>query len=106
VRRPNEPGGQQCCIHVHHQDPTHPARELDRRSSDGINVRLLWHPSQDRVSVAVIDTKTGDDFELPVRDGEHALDVFHHPYAYAARHGIATSADLARRVPIVASRLS
>jgi hypothetical protein len=72
--------------HPHHQfqDPTHRARELDSRSSDGISVRLLWYPSQQRVSVAVTDTKTGDEFELPVRDGAHALDVFQHPYAYAA----------------------
>jgi hypothetical protein len=90
--------------HVQYPDPTHPARQLDSRSSDGINARLLWYPSQDRVSVAVTDTKTGDEFELPVRDREHALDVFHHPYAYAAWRGVATSAELAH--PAVASRSS
>jgi hypothetical protein len=58
-------------------------RELDGRISDGIHVRLLWDASDDRVLVAVNDTKTGDAFELPVRDGDRALDVFHHPYAYA-----------------------
>jgi hypothetical protein len=36
------------------------------------------------VSVAVNDTKTGEAFELPVLEGEPALEVFHHPYAYAA----------------------
>lgn len=60
------------------------ARELHSRSSDGIYVRLLWHPRDGHVSVAVDDTKTGDTFELLVRDGDRALDVFHHPYAYAA----------------------
>jgi hypothetical protein len=59
-------------------------RELDSRISDGIHVRLLWDPRDGRVSVALEDTKTSDAFELPVRDGERALDVFHHPYAYAA----------------------
>jgi hypothetical protein len=59
-------------------------RELDSRTSDGIHVRLLWHRHDARVSVAVHDTKTGDAFELPVPDGSRALDVFHHPYAYAA----------------------
>jgi hypothetical protein len=59
-------------------------RELDSRTGDGIHVRLLWHPDDARVSVAVHDTKTGDAFELPVPDGSRALDVFHHPYAYAA----------------------
>jgi len=51
------------------------------------------------VTVAVTDTKTGEAFELPVRDGESALEVFHHPYAYAAR-------PQHRRVPIAASHSS
>ena len=63
--------------------PTVP-RELDARNSDGIQVRLLWHPEDDHVSVAVNDTKTGETFDLRVDDGQPALDVFHHPYAYAA----------------------
>jgi hypothetical protein len=58
-------------------------RELDNRISDGIHIRLLWHPCDGHVSVAVNDTKTGDVFELPVRAGDRALDVFRHPYAYA-----------------------
>jgi hypothetical protein len=58
-------------------------RELDSRTSDGIHVRLLWHPPDGHVSVAVHDTKTGEQFDLPVGDGDRAVDVFHHPYAYA-----------------------
>gem|GEM_PF-4427130 len=42
------------------------------------------------VSVAVHDTKTGEAFELPVPDGSRALDVFHHPYVYAAVATLAT----------------
>ncbi|MBV9415856.1 MAG: hypothetical protein JO363_12820, partial [Solirubrobacterales bacterium] len=42
-----------------------------------------WHPEDDHISVAVNDTKTGETFELPVGDGQPALDVFQHPYAYA-----------------------
>jgi hypothetical protein len=49
--------------------------------------------------VAVTDTKSGEAFELPLRDGERALDVFHHPYAYAAR-------PRHWRVPISASHSS
>jgi hypothetical protein len=60
-------------------------RELDRRTGDGIEVRLLWCQNDSRVTVAVTDTKTGEAFELPVREGERPLEVFHHPYAYAAR---------------------
>ena len=60
------------------------ARELHSRTSDGILVRLLWYPNDDQLSVAVNDTKTGETFELPIHPGERALDVFRHPYAYAA----------------------
>jgi hypothetical protein len=74
--------------------PTSPAssRELDSRLSDGIHVRLLWHSGDGHVSVAVHDTKTGDAFELPVRDSTRVLDVYHHPYAYAGeRPGVGDS---------------
>ncbi len=63
-------------------------RELDSRVNDGIHVRLLWCEREGRVSVAVTDTRTGEAFSLAVRDNERALDVFHHPYAYAAWHGV------------------
>jgi len=59
-------------------------RELDHRISDGIDVRLLWRPADDRVLVAVSDARTGEAFTLEVGSGQRALDVFHHPYAYAA----------------------
>jgi hypothetical protein len=60
-------------------------RELDSRTSDGIHVRLLWRPLDNHVSVAVTDTKSGETFEVDVRPGLRALDVFHHPYVYALR---------------------
>ena len=41
-------------------------RELAARESDGVRVRLLWHPREDAVTAA-----TG-------------LDAFHHPFAHAA----------------------
>jgi hypothetical protein len=70
-------------------------RELDSRISDGIFVRLLWHPHNRQVSIAVDDAKTGEAFDLVVRDGERALDVYHHPFAYAAqrRNGNETPAS-------------
>ena len=71
-------------------------RELDRRTGDGIEVRLLWCQNDGHVTVAVTDNKTGEAFELPVREGERALEVFHHPYAYTAR-------PQHRRVPIAVS---
>jgi hypothetical protein len=81
------------------QPRTNIRRELDRRTSDGIEVRLLWSQNDGRVTVTVTDTKTGEAFELPVREGERALDVFHHPYAYAAQ-----AQRQRRRVPIAATR--
>ena len=59
-------------------------RELDSRVSDGIEVRLLGREQDDRVLVAVRDGRTGDAFSVEVADDQRALDVFHHPYAYAA----------------------
>ena len=64
---------------------THITRELDRRTGDGIEVRLLWSQNDGHVTVEVTDTRTGEAFELLVGEGERALEVFHHPYAYAAR---------------------
>lgn len=58
-------------------------RELHRRESDGIQVRLLWCKGQDRVFVAVNDHKTGEAFSVDVPCAEAALQVFHHPFAYA-----------------------
>jgi len=59
-------------------------RELDHRSADGIDVRLLWCPRDGRVLVAVNDAKTGEAFTLTVRRHERALDVFHHPFSYTS----------------------
>ncbi|HET8950136.1 MAG TPA: hypothetical protein VFN44_06490 [Solirubrobacteraceae bacterium] len=73
-----------------HAAPPISMQELDSRVTDGIHVRLLWNPQDDRVSVAVLDMKTGDSFHIGVRRGERALDVFRHPYAYAALHGVTT----------------
>lgn len=56
-------------------------RELDRRRSHGIEVTLSWSPERNTLFVTVVDD-TGDSFELAAEPHE-ALDVFHHPYAYA-----------------------
>jgi hypothetical protein len=57
-------------------------RELAARQSHGVSVVLRWHPREDAVTVAVADERTGDRFEIAV-ERDHALDAFHHPYAYA-----------------------
>ena len=64
--------------------PTDTLRELDRRTSEGTDVRLLWDPRTGAVSVEVTDVHTGEVLRFGV-DGGEALDAFHHPYAYAVR---------------------
>jgi hypothetical protein len=59
-------------------------RELDSRSSDGIDVMLLWNPRTNQLFVAVEDERRGDSFELDI-DPADALDAFRHPYAFARR---------------------
>jgi hypothetical protein len=59
-------------------------RELSYREGDGIQVWLLWSPATDEVSVLVTDTRTEESFELDVPPA-NALEVFEHPFAYAAR---------------------
>jgi hypothetical protein len=66
-------------------------RELDSRIGDGLRVRLLWHSGDGHVSVTVEDSKTGEIIDLPVGDGDRPLDVFHHPYAYAAPRALAVA---------------
>jgi hypothetical protein len=62
--------------------PTDTFRELDHRTTDDVDVRLLWNPDTDQVSVEVIDVPSGALLRFRV-DGRLALDAFQHPYAYA-----------------------
>ncbi|HEX8854673.1 MAG TPA: hypothetical protein VF752_03660 [Thermoleophilaceae bacterium] len=57
-------------------------RELDRRTNDGIDVRLLWNSHTNRVSVTVKDERSGESFEFEI-DSADALAGFHHPFAHA-----------------------
>ena len=58
-------------------------RELDQRTSDGIEVTLLWTEATNLVTIAVVDLRSAEELEFEV-DGSCALDAFNHPYAYAA----------------------
>lgn len=79
--------------------PISERRELAHRTSDGIEVSLLWSKASDRITIAVVDTRSDEALEFEV-DGGAALDAFNHPYAYAAavhaeegavsRHGAGT----------------
>jgi hypothetical protein len=71
-------------------------RELAQRSSDGIEVTLLWTESTNVITIEVIDSHSAEELEFEV-DGTSALDAFNHPYAYAAAdrvrsgHAVATA---------------
>lgn len=58
--------------------------ELDHRNGDGIDVTLLWNPGTGRVSLGVIDERSGEALMFEV-NGADAMAAFHHPYAYAPR---------------------
>ena len=58
--------------------------DLDFRAGDGIEVTLLWAKAIGRVWVAVRNHVSGEEFAVEVRDTDSPLDVFRHPYAYAA----------------------
>jgi hypothetical protein len=61
-------------------------KELAFRESNGVAVTLYWHSGPNHVSVTVYDAGSDELFELDA-DPAEALDLFHHPYAYAARRG-------------------
>lgn len=71
--------------------------ELDYRENDGIEVSLLWSRDDDSLAVVVVDTKADETLELSVEPAE-AMDVFHHPFAYATSHVVRRdfTSDLAR----------
>jgi hypothetical protein len=80
----------------HHPDHG-PARVvLAVRRNAGIQVTLLWAADTDAVAVRVRNHETDDRFELAVEPGTNALDVYEHPYAYAARRGIPYQAGAAK----------
>jgi hypothetical protein len=60
-------------------------RELDRRSGEGLEVTLLWRPSNGQnngsILVCVYDSRSGAYFEI-TPEPNLALDVYHHPFAY------------------------
>lgn len=73
----------------HDHAPAGPARVvLAERKNAGIQVTLLWAEDTDTVAVLVRDDGNDDQFELSVEPGANALQIFEHPYAYAASRGV------------------
>jgi hypothetical protein len=67
--------------------PVEALKELAFRAAGGLEVSLVWNAEAGRLAVSVYDARSGDVFDVPA-PSDRALDVFYHPYAYAARHGI------------------
>ena len=63
------------------------SRELAARGSNGTQVRLLWRQGTRQLWVEVWEPGTAWALRIQAQP-EKALDVFHHPYAYA---GLQTS---------------
>jgi hypothetical protein len=61
----------------------HP-KELAYRRSGTADVALLWSRRLHRAAVVVDDEGSGDHFELDIGPGDDPLDIYQHPYAYAA----------------------
>lgn len=58
--------------------------ELAHRRTDDIDVSLFWDRDRDELFVLVEDIRAGDRFSLQAAR-DQALDVYRHPFAYAAR---------------------
>jgi hypothetical protein len=70
--------------------------DLSRRTDGGLDVTLVWNELSNELSVLVADEGSGDFFEIAVTQADDALDIYRHPYAYAAARGIAyRSSELA-----------
>jgi hypothetical protein len=71
-----------------HAPAGHARVVLAERKNAGIQVTLLWTEDTDTVAVLVRDDGNDDQFELSVEPGANALQIFEHPYAYAAWRGV------------------
>jgi hypothetical protein len=64
--------------------------ELASRESAGIQVSLFWSREDNTLSVVVRDARTSEEFALAAEPAE-AMDVFRHPFAYAASRGVTST---------------
>jgi hypothetical protein len=76
-------------------------RELACRENDGIEIRLLWSPEDNRLTVTVFDARSGDLLSRTFSPSD-PLDVFEHPYAYARPAPNATGDPDRSRRPVTA----
>jgi hypothetical protein len=85
--------------------PIEQLSELDRRRSNGLDVRLVWEPATNCVFVGVIDEHTGSEFAIEV-DPTNALDAFYHPFAYEGARPSRTGGSRSSTAPSFARPLT
>lgn len=61
---------------------------LASRKNAGIRVTLFWAAVTNTIAVLVRDASTDEQFELLVEPDANPIDVYEHPYEYAAWRGI------------------
>jgi hypothetical protein len=64
-------------------------RELAHRRAGDLDVRLMWSPADDSVTVEIHDRVLQTRFTVDV-GGRPALEVFNHPFAYAQPADVVT----------------
>jgi hypothetical protein len=60
-------------------------RELAERNSNGTRIRLYWRQGTRELWVEIWERELDVTIEIPA-DPALALEIFHHPYAYASAH--------------------
>jgi hypothetical protein len=73
---------------MHRLSFDHTPKELASRQSGTVEVSLLWSKRTHRAAVTVEDSATGNLIELPLTADDDPLDVYNHPYVYAAARGL------------------
>jgi hypothetical protein len=66
----------------------HTPKELASRRSGTCEIALFWSRRTHRDAVKLQDDAAGITLELPLEATDDPLDVFDHPYAYAAARGL------------------
>jgi hypothetical protein len=68
--------------------PSYTRTELAVRQQQGTCVTLYWTRETNLLAVVVDDFRSDESFEFVLDPDEPPLDVFYHPYAYAAKRGL------------------
>jgi hypothetical protein len=69
----------------------HTPKMLASRRSGTTEIALFWSKRKHRAAVAVDDQATGEHFELEVNPDDDPLDLYNHPYPYAASRHLITN---------------